>query len=301
MDLEVKNYIDRLNEELPRLLRWRKEILDQIEIDRKLPAWQTTERYHQIVSSLNQSIDKLKEENRVLKNKREDAEEISVFAKRLAGELEQLLERKNEVKAETESEEKRLNKISNERLEILLDLNKQLITSRLSLEEIKSAKKDFLSSLEDRRKRLELKDEELANKEKTLIKKTNELDARENKISRESEELLDEKSVVALSRKSIDRDRKNIEKEIVKIKSERIAGQELNRIKEEKLKKLDDSLKEINKKGQALLFKEEALSKQEEMILVQIDKLNKDKNNLINQQSSLRRAIFLARLKGVNI
>ena len=301
MDLEVKNYIDKLNEELPRLLRWRKEILDQIAIDEKLPLWQTTEKYYQVISSLNKSLDELRKENIELKKKRDDTGEIDVFIKRLTGELEQLFIQKDEVAAMTESEKEKLNKTSVARLEILLDLNKQLINSRLSLEEIKAAKEDFIASLDERQKRIELKDEELISKDKLLTKRDAELSDKEKKILEDSQALAKEKIDIAFGKKSIGIDKQEIERQIVEINSKHATNQRLYLDRLTKLRELNERLTGLNKKEKALLFREEALGKQDEMISIQIDQLDKDKKQLINQQSSLKRAIFLARIRGIKI
>ena len=301
MDLEVKNYIDRLNEELPNLLRWRKEILEQIDIDKKLPGWQITEKYHQITSALNKTIDDLKVEIRELKKGREDFKELDVFGKRLSEELKQMLSWRREITVETSIEQKKLNIAAGARLEILADLNNQLINSRLSLEEIKEAKEDFVASLSAKEKVLALKENELAGRDKELAGRDSEINKKEEKISGLAKELSRERLLIGYSKKSLELDRQQIERQIVEVNSQRATGQELNRTKQAKLKKLDEKLTALDEKNQALLFKEEALDKQTDIISSQFEQLNQEKKKLNNQQSSLKRAIFLARLRGIKI
>ena len=301
MDLEVKNYIDKLNEELPQLLKWRKEILEQIDIDKDLPGWQVAEKYHQITSALNKTIDDLKSEIRELKKGREDLKELDVFGHRLSDELKRMLSWRREIMVETSGEQNKLNAAANARLEILADLNNQLINSRLSLDEIKAVKEDFVASLSAKEKTLALKENELAGRDKELAGRDIEIKKKEEAMSGLAKELSKERLLIGYSKKSLELDRQEIERQIAKIKSERIAGQELNRAKQAKLKKLDEKLSALNDKNQKVLFKEEALSKQEETITERFDQLDKDKKQLINQQSSLKRAIFMARLKGIKI
>ena len=261
MDLEVKNYIDRLNEELPRLLRWRKEILDQIDIDKELPGWQVAEKYHQIISSLNKTIEDLKRENQELKKGPGDVTEINAYKKRLENEFNQLLSDRTEIMINIEDKKDKLNKIDDVRLEILRDLNNQIMNSQLSLEEIKSAKEDFVVSLSAKEKTLALKENELAGRDKELTGRDSELNRKEKDIIEQSEVLSKEKSNIAFEKKSLELDRQEIEQQIVNINANRTTTQKLYADRIAKLNELNDQLTSLNKKEKVLLFREEAMDK----------------------------------------
>lgn len=261
MDLEVKTYIDKLNEELPRLLLWRREILEQIDIDRNLPGFQITEKYHQITTSLNKTIDDLKVEIRELKKGHDNFNELDVFGKRLAEELRKMLSWRREITVETSIEQKKLTVAADARLEILADLNNQLINSRLSLEEIKAAKEDFVAALSAKEKTLELKDKELVGKEKLLTAKNSELVSKEKQVSKDIQDLAKEKRAIVLDKNVLENSRQFIERQITEINAERITGQKLNQAALSKLKKWNERLIELNGKEKVLLFREEALDR----------------------------------------
>jgi len=307
---EVKIYYEREKQKYLDLLEDRQKLRTQIEIEEQIVSDipNTHKELIKLVEELRRANLKIRllEEEKNATEPDKNTEEIRAFKDRLNREYQELLASRQRVLAQQQIDQDELEKLLNQRRLIITDISKSIKQADQQIKDLKKEKEDFIVETEEKRKEAENQLKQIEEEKGKLVAKEKELSVKSKDTEQLRDKYLEETVVLEEKKLKIKNDEESADMKKAQINwqifilDKKVKHLDKLRVELEK-KNIDEKnkIKELDLKKVKLEQEAEVVSRKEQFLKEEAERIQKDREHLYSQQASLRSAFDEARQRRI--